>query len=68
MPRRHKSPIERQLPKVSTNERTKNRYATKQAALNAAREQQKYELHVTLHVYQSLHDGGWYLTSSQQQD
>lgn len=64
MPRRHKPTVKRQLPAGNTSESSKKRYASKSAALAAAREQQKYELFHTLRVYQSPHDGYWYLTSS----
>lgn len=66
MPRRHKSPIRRQLPKIHQNELDKKRYPSKQAALAAIREHAKYNLDVSLRPYQSLHDGGWYLTSAGQ--
>ena len=46
------------------NERTKVRYATKQAALAAIAEASKYQTDIPLRVYQSPHDGGWYLTSN----
>lgn len=63
MPRRHKPTIKRLLPLAPRSEAGKTRYPSRQAALMAAKEQQKYELHATLRVYRSQYDGFWYLTS-----
>ncbi|MEO5949560.1 MAG: hypothetical protein ABIP74_04080 [Candidatus Saccharimonas sp.] len=43
----------------------KRAYQTKQAAETAIKESEKYNLELTLHSYQSLVDGKWYLSSKQ---
>jgi hypothetical protein len=62
MPRRNKSTIKRHIPRSSTNESAKVKYPTKQAALIAAEYTMRHNLDLVLTVYQSPHDGGWYLT------
>ncbi|MFZ1258300.1 MAG: hypothetical protein WAQ25_02415 [Candidatus Saccharimonas sp.] len=64
MPRRNNTPkiVRTQLPKPEPV--SKVRHATKQAALNAANSAMRYNLDLTLSVYQSPADKGWYLTST----
>jgi hypothetical protein len=62
MPRRHKSPTKRRLSQGASKEAAKVRYPSKQAALAAIREHEKYNLDTPLRPYQSPNDGGWYLT------
>lgn len=64
MPRRNRTPSLQRMQANSGDARTsKTRYATRQAAENAIRESRKYNIDVELYTYQSLEDGGWYLTS-----
>jgi len=46
-----------------THTQPKRAFQTKQDAEAAAKEAGKYNLDLTLHVYQSLTDGKWYLSS-----
>lgn len=62
MPRRNKTPKHRPY-RSPRSEATKKRYLSRAAALRAITELRKYQLDVQLRVYQSPHDGGWYLTS-----
>lgn len=63
MPRRNHTPkIEQYKPRVSAQS-PKKRFVSRQAALTAIKELQKYHLELELRVYQSPDDGGWYLTS-----
>ena len=62
MPRRNKTP-KHQSYRPPHNEAAKKRYPSRAAALRAITELRKYQLDVQLRVYQSPHDGGWYLTS-----
>ncbi len=64
MPRRNKTP-KHQPYRPPRGEGTKKRYPNRAAALRAIAELRKYQLDVQLRVYQSPHDGGWYLTSQQ---
>jgi hypothetical protein len=66
MPRRNKPAISAVRRTQPTSEATKRRFATKQAAKSAAKERMRYHENLQLSVYQSPHDGGWYLTSRQQ--
>ena len=64
MPRHNYSkkhtPAQRAVPQP---EQGKVRYATKHKAEQAIKESQQYNPDVSLSVYQSPSDGGWYLTS-----
>ncbi len=62
MPRRNRTP-KHILRKLPVKEQTKIRYPTKKAAEAAMCQRILYEPTVLLRVYQSPHDGGWYLTS-----
>lgn len=64
MPRRNKTP-KHQPYRPPRSEAAKKRYPSRAAALRAIAELRKYQLDVQLRVYQSPHDGGWYLTSQQ---
>ena len=64
MPRRNKTP-KHQPYHPPRSETAKKRYPSRAAALRAITELRKYQLDVQLRVYQSPHDGGWYLTSQQ---
>ncbi len=63
MPRRNRTP--KQPPKTprSTHEAGKVRYASKSAAEAAIQRSKQYSPYLQLRTYQSLTDGGWYLTS-----
>jgi len=63
VPRRNKQPALRRTPPTHSAERSKVRYATKQQATAAANDRMLYHPDLELSVYQSLTDGGWYLTS-----
>jgi hypothetical protein len=64
MPRRNKTP-KHQPYRQPRSETAKKRYPSRATALRAITELRKYQLDVQLRVYQSPHDGGWYLTSQQ---
>lgn len=63
MPRHNRTP--RFTPYVSRTAHApqKKRFGSRQAALLAIHEIQKYQLDLELSIYQSPVDGGWYLTS-----
>ena len=62
MPRKNNTP--KHTPFVPpNNEQTKTRYATKREAEAAAEHRMLLHMSLTLYVYQSPLDKGWYLTS-----
>lgn len=63
MPRRNRTPKHDYYVNKTAHAPQKKRFPSKQAALDAIRELQKYHLELELDVYQSPVDGGWYLTS-----
>ena len=68
MPRKNNTPKHQPyLPRTATAP-FKKRFASRQAALLAIKELQKYHLELALDVYQSPVDGGWYLTSDTRAD
>lgn len=63
MPRRNRTPKHTPYQNKSARAPQKKRFVSRQAALNAIKELQKYHLDLKLDIYQSPADGGWYLTS-----
>ena len=63
MPRRNNTPKHIPYQNKSASAPLKKRFASRNAALAAIKELQKYHLDLELNVYQSPNDGGWYLTS-----
>jgi len=62
VPRKNNTP--KHIPfRISGSELTKTRYTTKRAAEAAAEHRMLLHMHLTLYVYKSQLDGGWYLTS-----
>jgi hypothetical protein len=62
MPRKNKTP--KHVPYSSAySEQSKTRYATKKDAEAAAEHRMLLHIGLTLYVYQSIADRGWYLTS-----
>lgn len=62
MPRKNNTP--KHIPfRISGGELTKTRYATKRQAEAAAEHRMLLHMNLTLYVYKSHLDGGWYLTS-----
>ena len=70
MPRRNKTQPHIRMQTTAPSEAIKNKYPSKQAAEQAARRAEQYNLDLTLNAYQSNIDGAWYLTkkSSGQED
>jgi hypothetical protein len=66
MPRRNNTPKHIPYEPESAAAPLKKRFSSKQAALQAIKELQKYHLDLELSTYQSPIDGGWYLTSMSQ--
>ena len=62
MPRRNKN-VKHTPYQLATSEGEKTRYATKRAAEEAAEHRMLLHMDLTLYVYQSPLDRGWYLTS-----
>ena len=63
MPRRNNTPKHEPYQSHTAGAPLKKRFVSRQAALLAIRELQKYQLDLELSTYQSPDDGGWYLTS-----
>lgn len=67
MPRRNKN-VKHTLYQPSNGEVGKTRYATKREAEEAAEHRMLLHMNLTLYVYQSPLDRGWYLTSKPTQE
>jgi len=63
MPRRNHTPKHTPYTPNTAAAPLKKRFPSRQAALLAIKELQKYHLDLELDIYQSPIDGGWYLTS-----
>lgn len=64
MPRKNNTP--KHIPfRPTSSELQKTRYATKREAENAAEHRMLLHMNLTLYVYKSHLDGGWYLTSKE---
>ena len=63
MPRRNHTPKHEPYQSRTAAAPLKKRFVSRQAALQAIKELQKYHLDLELDVYQAPTDGGWYLTS-----
>ena len=68
MPRKNKTPKHQPYQPRTAAAPLKKRFSSRQAALLAIKELQKYQLELELDTYQSPVDGGWYLTSRKQSD
>jgi len=68
MPRKNSRPKHQPYQPRTAAAPLKKRFASRQAALSAIKELQKYHLELELDIYQSPVDGGWYLTSRKQTD
>lgn len=64
MPRRNHTPKHVPYQNKTATAPLKKRFPSRQAALAAISELQKYHLDLELSVYRSPVDGGWYLTST----
>jgi len=67
MPRRNNTPKHVPYEPNTAAAPLKKRFPSRQAALQAIKELQKYNLDLELSTYQSPIDGGWYLTSMSQE-
>lgn len=67
MPRRNNTPKHIPYEPKTAAAPLKKRFPSRQAALQAIKELQKYNLDLELSTYQSPVDGGWYLTSMSQE-
>jgi len=67
MPRRNNTPKHTPYEPKTAAAPLKKRFPSKQAAQNAIKELQKYNLDLELSTYRSPTDGGWYLTSMSQE-
>ena len=63
MPRKNKTPKHQPYQPRTAVAPLKKRFSSRQAALLAIKEVEKYHLDIALDIYQSPVDGGWYLTS-----
>ncbi|QCT39770.1 hypothetical protein GWK73_01635 [Candidatus Saccharibacteria bacterium oral taxon 955] len=63
MPRKNRTPKHKPYQPRSATTPDKRRFLSRDAALRAIKELQKYHLDLELDIYQSPIDGGWYLTS-----
>jgi len=63
MPRKNNTPKHLPFQPRSATAPLKKRFVSKQAALRAMTELQKYYLDFRVTVYQSPVDGGWYFTT-----
>lgn len=68
MPRKNKTPEHQPYQPRTAAAPLKKRFSSRQTALLAIKELQKYQLELELDTYQSPVDGGWYLTSRKQSD
>lgn len=66
MPRHNKTQPHVRKQIVGTSEVGKQKYRTKQAALQAIKRAKMYNPDLALQAYQSHTDGAWYLTSKTQ--
>lgn len=64
MPRRNRTKPHVPYEPKTAHAPAKKRFASRDEALRAIKELQKYNLDLKLSTYQSPVDGGWYLTTS----